>query len=415
MIIDDNAPIKRPMGGVDATVQGELKKAHTDTHQSADGSVAGYRFSNLRLNDVGVFGMRADLADTYLGMRVNPSTRDIGRFYPSHFSVEGSLTPGMPAMSDAAGRGFTYLNQPFDGQYTVYAMTVNNQKVKNYHLSTNPAAFEDWAVSAASSGKAFAQDLSPRWQRPNVRLAAGWQADGKGFSQFASGGRMTVNKGAAPDGPFDALTFAVGVVKPDSDGTDFLFCRDSLQSGCSEGVIKPGSGVLGAVFARGEFLFGRMQMTGFNETQDLSREQTLPVAVEVFDQGRFVTNERDNGSFISTQIGEKELLFSDTQDESLRAQIFLRDDGNIVTRKNVKNGRSAFEVSPPVQNGQFNREQFRYWQKLGEGVFPQPWLQHNWQGSEFDDNPSAIGTFGFYRGSDRVIYKGEKNITLTGE
>jgi MSHA biogenesis protein MshQ len=38
-----------------------------------------------------------------------------------------------------------------------------------------------------------------------------------------------------------------------------------------------------------------------------------------------------------------------------------------------------------------------------------PWLQYdwNWNGVEvkvFDENPSAIATFGLYRGNDRIIY-----------
>ncbi|MDO6706391.1 DUF6701 domain-containing protein [Photobacterium sp. 1_MG-2023] len=76
------------------------------------------------------------------------------------------------------------------------------------------------------------------------------------------------------------------------------------------------------------------------------------------------------------------------------------------------------------------REQVRFWQKLvaetpaaiaGEnaikdssagthvGAVSQPWLLYDWRG-QWDENPSAVVTFGLYRGNDRIIYRGERNI-----
>ncbi|CZF78407.1 DUF6701 domain-containing protein [Grimontia marina] len=418
--LDETAFVVTPVNGSNASITGIVPLAHTETNNASDVNNVRYRFVDVSVDEVGAFGVRSKLAANYLDMAVNPGERPLGRFYPSHFSVSGSLTSAITASEDSSGDGFTYLNQPFDGQYTVYAMTADNKPVKNYHLfgDAYKAEFEDYVIKPTSTNPVAGQDLSERWVRSSQTQ---WKAGDDGTSQLSlTSERMSVGKGSTPDSPFDPLHFAVGVSKNDIDNTDFIFCDVQNIAGCETRVVRPVSGdrpsTDGAEFSTGEFMFGRMRIEGFTETHDFSSEQTMPVAVEVFDGSRFVTNARDNASFVSTTIGEKELLFSSTPDANQQAKISLKDDaGNTISKKTVKNGRSEFRVTPPSQNGQLNREQFRYWQKLGEGVLPQTWLQHNWQGRQFDDDPSAIGTFGFYRGSDRVIYKGEKNITLTGE
>ncbi|KKD60071.1 hypothetical protein RN22_12895 [Grimontia sp. AD028] len=422
--LDETAYIVTPANGSNAAITGIVPLTHTETNNAGDVNNVRYRFVDVSVDEVGAFGVRSKLAANYLDMTVNPGERPVGRFYPSHFSVSGSLTSAITASEDSGGEGFTYLNQPFDGQYTVYAMTSDNKPVKNYHLfgDAYKAVFEDWVIKPVSSNPIAGDDLSSRWTRPSK---TDWRAGNDGTSQLSltQNIRMRVDKDSAPEAPFRPLYFAVGVSMPDIDGTDFRFCDVQNEAGCEIRVIKPageaGSSIAGAEFAQGEFMFGRMRMEGFTETQDLSREQTMPVVVEVFNGQRFVTNTRDNASQISTTIGEKEVLFSSNPDVNQQAQISLKDDaGNTINTKTVENGRSEFVVKAPAQNGNLNREQFRYWQRLDTAIgsaAPQTWLQHNWQGTQFDDDPSAIGTFGFYRGSDRVIYKGEKNITLTGE
>lgn len=419
--LDTTARVTKPSGWQDALLSGVVPREHDDTNGANDNNAVRYRFNGISVGDVGSFLIQSQLDEQqpYFDMPVNPGLREIGRFYPSHFSVAGSLTPGMLPSDDKDGKGFTYLNQPFEGQYTVYAMTVDNQRVRNYHLSPRTATFEEWALHPSFARSGGFQDLTSRWYRPSARSVSGWQPDANGFSQYVFGGGMTIKKESVPDGPFEDVEFAVGVATSDIDKTDFRYCEAAGATGCNEQVLSPDGTQFGAKFTDGDFFFGRMKLNGFAETQDFVSEQRLEVAIEYFNGQRFETNDRDNGSFISTQIGEKEVLVSDTDKDIDRAQILLRSDaGDIITKKTVKNGRSAFIVEPPKQNGAYNREQFRYWQRLDKGlvgIVPQTWLQHNWQGSQFDDDPSAMGTFGFYRGNDRVIYKGEKNITLTGE
>lgn len=417
--LDERAELLRPAGGISAYLDGILYKENTKITLGDTPDKARYSFNQLRIGEVGVFAIRSRLQGAYLHMAVNPNEKKVGRFYPSHFLVEGSIEPGIKPKDDTFGRGFTYLNQPFTGEYTVHAMSVDNQKLKNYHLTDNVALFDDWAVYPSPLSRSGFADFTSRWLNPNARLVGTWGEDADGYSEYEVSGNMMAEKGAEPDGPFNNLQFAVGVAKPDTDGTDFKYCDEKLSENCNTKLPAPNGRSDGAEFAKGEFLFGRMRMEGFTDTKPPFTEQIMPVAVEVFDGGKFVTNDRDNASVVSTLIGQKDILFSSTDDANLQAKILLKsEDGKTVQTLRVKNGTSAFHVTAPQQGAKLNREQFRYWQLLGkteDGVLPQPWLQHNWQGGQFTDDPSAVGTFGVYRGSDRVIYKGEKNITLTGE
>ncbi|MGF1708564.1 DUF6701 domain-containing protein [Enterovibrio baiacu] len=411
---DDVARIVTPVSGNDATLNGFTPKTNTDA--TSNGL---YPFSTLNISDVGTFKIRSQLVSKYLDMTVNPGQRDVGRFYPSHFGLSARINPGIEPAYDDESKGFTYLEQPFSGNYVIHAMTTDNKPVKNYHVFSgvnDKAAFEDWAVHDAS-------DMTSRWEHPALpsQAAQQWKTGAGGASEVAIDGSMMVQKSASPDGPFESLRFAVGVKSPDRDGTGFTFCDENAAAQCVEKVPDPKGGRDGAKFGRGDFLFGRMRIEGFTETQDLTREQTLPVTVEVFNGSHFVTNERDNATNISTEAGvaQKDVLFSDTTVEADRAKIVLKNSANeVVQTKRVEKGTSVFQVIPPNQSKGPNREQFRFWQKLGaptKSGLRQTWLQYRWQGDSFNEDPSAIGTFGFYRGSDRVIFKGEKNITLTGE
>lgn len=402
-------------GGQNATLSGQTSKLNTQDSVNNKGM---YQFSDLTLNDVGTFSFTSELETTYLGMTVNPGTLDIGRFYPSHFAVTSkSFTAGILDTVNVNKKDFTYMGQPFHASYSVQAMTAKGTPVKNYHLfdAKEKASFNDWAISSTSPSA----DLTARWMHPALDLNNAWTSGATG-SEVNLSANMTLNKTTAADGPYSPLRFAVGVDVPDIYGTDFKFCGLTGLPECSIKVIVPVSGKEVAEFATGEFLFGFMRIQGFTETNDLSRDQTMPVTIEYFNGSTFELNTRDNHSAISTTFAKKEVLFSDAMsDISRQAKIELRDDAQkVIERKTVKAGTSSFYVVAPSQKLSLNREQFSYSLMLGEltaGDLYQPWLQHNWQGAAFTDDPSAIGTYGFYRGSDRIIYQGEKNITVAEE
>ncbi|WP_394211689.1 DUF6701 domain-containing protein [Enterovibrio calviensis] len=419
--INNTAQVVTPTGGASASVSGATNQNHTEAINGR------YEYPSLSLNNVGTFKLRSRVVDSYLGMTVNRADLPVGRFYPSHFMVTPEFESGVSRSHDSLHQGFTYLGQPFSGVYTINAATTFDTPVSNYHLRSDKAVFDGWVIDPVSGYPYAGTDLTTRWAftpDPSVGQQGQWKAGENGESEWVIDGQMSIVKDAVPESPFTPLRFAVGAISFDQDNTDFVYCADASKSECEMRVIKPqGDGnpsLSGVQIATDDFYFGRMRIEGFTDTKTPFSEQTLPVAVEVFNGTHFVTNTRDNATIVSTEIGKKDVLFSDkANNAALQAQVLLRDNAkNVVTTKNVKEGRADFYVIAPDQSSGLNREQFRYWQQLDmavSGVVPQTWLQHNWQGTQFDDDPSGIGIFGFYRGSDRVIYKGEKNITLTEE
>ncbi|MDD1782208.1 hypothetical protein LRP49_13605 [Enterovibrio sp. ZSDZ35] len=421
VMFDSVARIVAPTSGTDAILDGFAKTNNTNSNSSGL-----YPFTTLKVSDVGTFKLQSQLASKYLDMRVNPGQREIGRFYPSHFDVASNFTRGVEAAYDDGGNGFTYLGQPFTGEFTIHAMDINDKPVKNYHLyqgATDKAAFKDWVIDSGGDYPYDGPDLSARWD--GARLSnTQWAAGAGGVSEVKVSGNMTIRKANTEDGPFEPLRFAVGVSVTDRDNTQFELCGNESDLGCSKSVKSPSGGADGAQIAEGPYFFGRMRIGGFTETQDFSGEQTLPVIVEYWNGSHFETNTRDNASIVHLA-------------GSLRDQL-VNNSHNIETQIQWQNGTTA-EGAEPVVKGVYNfnvvpqqgntvtpfREQFRFWQclasgcEVGEtpivGFTEQPWLQYGWESATEQKKTSGLVTYGHYRGSDRVIYKGEKSITLTGE
>ncbi len=261
------------------------------------------------------------------------------------------------------------------------------------------------------------------------------------------------------DGPMLPLYFAVKVAEFDIDGTNFRICGPNNPfpniPGCREPVPENNSSRadIGAKIAEGDFYHGRMRIESFSENEDLTKERKMPVYIEYWDTptGTWKIHDRDNWSIISKLIGEKHLDFTDKENEPERqAVIELRkdDEETPVTSRRVTKGIAPFFVIAPKQvdihgNPDPNREQFRYWQKLnfdpdtdgdpnlppigpnpdpdtGVTVVKQPWLKFKWPQTGIippnlgieEDDPFGEGRYGFYKGSERIIYRGEKNIRL---
>lgn len=413
--LNNTAILLSPFGG-----QNGLLSSSNSLEKPNTISVNGvYEFNILRLDEVGSFSVTSGLAQKYLGMTVNPGVLSLGRFYPSYFDVSSTLKSGVPPEQDTQKTGFTYLEQPFALEYSVRAMTINGVAVKNYHLFTGEtASFNDWVINPNIGTYPYSGlDLTERWK---PLTTGSWSSSATGNSEFRIiENKMIIEKQSQADGPF-SLRFAVGINNKDIDGTDFKFCDNETQLQCAKKVVNPqNNGMVGAQFAKEDFLFARMNLTGFTETLDFTRPQKIIVSIEHFNEGRYLLNTRDNYSMISTDKGfaNKKVLHSDTTNPLEQAQISLEDGTQ--GSKSVIKGSAVYAVNLPSQaGGAKNKEQFLFTLMLGEqksASLRQPWLRHNWQGATFIENPSAIGTYGFYRGSDRIIYRGEKNTVLARE
>ncbi len=413
-------------GGLGATLDGSKIKTNTDWQCASNAEICSDEdriilFDQLEIHEVGYFVIQASLSSDYFDMTVTPTAyHSKRRFHPSHFFATSTFLAGVPSDQDEAKRGFTYFDQPFSAELHVQAFSAKDIAVKNYHLHNEQVtALADFSL--LNNGGGFGQAWDDRWKKNET--VTNWQRNNTDqSSEWRLSSTMMITRTAFVDGPYWSVKFALNVENNDRDKTNFRFCNDNYELYCNFEVVKELSDVVGAQIGESDFIFGRMQISGFAENQFLTKNQTMPVMIQYFNGDQFELNTRDSVSLMNTEniSSAKVLLMTDAADyPDHQAKILLHDNiGRIVARQTVTKGIGNFHIFPPNQSEGMNREQFSWVQKLNENAsaFAQPWLQYDWNGDQnFNDDPSAIGIFGFYKGSDRIIFRGEKNSHLLEE
>ncbi|RXJ71940.1 hypothetical protein CS022_18870 [Veronia nyctiphanis] len=359
------------------------------------GNATGYSFEGLSWDEVGTVRIRTE--GQYLGQKITPSYIPVGPFEPDHFEIFNSrINTASPSVNGS--KAFSYMNQPFTGQFEIKAMTGGNnpQAVKNYHkLASGQVTFYITAVSEQGG-----DDLTKRISYSSPQK---WIASPDGISVWKfDDANMSVKRSSdnSPDGPFNQL--ALGV-KPSTT---------TAQIKNSDRVTNTDSEDLGAKWGETDIRYGRLRIS--DTAGNLSSDLSVPVYAEYYDGAQFVVNQDDNASKISIGASRQQEIYSDGKAPDKSSIVF---DGT-GTEKTLKNGAAAFVVKPEAENGEFYRRQFRLWQCLKsdteqckDGVInARSWLTFG--GSNNSGNPSAIITLGTYRGNDRIIYQGEKNANV---
>ncbi|UTM57648.1 polymer-forming cytoskeletal protein [Photobacterium sp. CCB-ST2H9] len=369
----------------------------------------GLTLSHLNWSEVGSVWLQAD-AD-YLGMTVDQGVGEIGRFYPHHFVIKDSL------VLDANGDSFTYMEQPFSVEATIEAQNKQSGATQNYgnFAGQYQEAVLLRAVNDDASGSA-ANELTERLSEHTVYQS--WskafqeiRADSITFLRVVSSVSPRVT---LPDGPYPV---SLGLVVRDRTDCGSNGCTD-FQTKSQEIRVLDGATPERAAALSGDIhaRYGRMRLE-----DSVGREGenvNMPVILEYWAQGQFVTNGDDSFSRFDGQHAFRQGL---TNPESPAITVSGGE-------KTVVSGSS--QSGDLYATGTAVREQVRFWQKLvsdipapiaGEneikdsaagtqvGAVPQRWLLYDWRGLG-DENPSAVVTFGLYRGNDRIIYRGEMNI-----
>ncbi|MFD2178849.1 DUF6701 domain-containing protein [Veronia pacifica] len=357
---------------------------------------AGKKVSDLSWSDVGPVKLQATMSN-YFGMSINPSFIKLGPFEPDHFLLSDNRKVIAANTSIDGSVPFSYMNQPFTGQFEIKAMTGGNnpQAVKNYHkLASGQVNFDITAVSEQGG-----DDFTNRLKHPQSQSLS-WAASSDGTSVWKfEDTNMILERSNEPDGPFKQLVLGV---KP----------RTKAQIKNSDRVINKGGNDLGAKWGVTDVRYGRLRIS--DAAGNLSDDLTVPVYAEYRDGDKFVVNTDDNHTSVSLGANSQEEIYKDGNAPVDSVIVF--DGGK--TEKNMENGVTAFLVKPKTENNRFYRKQFRLWQCLKSTseicntvtVNNQPWLLYEGQGNS--DNPSAIITLGSYRGNDRVIYQGEKGANV---
>ncbi len=353
-----------------------LTRSHIESENSQ------YTFSGLFWEEVGSLKIKANLDSQYLDMTVNTGYRNVGRFYAKYFKArEAKWT--YPTKQD-----FIYMNQPFERvSYDVVALNAKKEDIQNY-VHFNSSLREHFHLG----------ELSNYVDRfiPPVAHSVEWNLVGD-----ASVGSFTIEKAAGNPNCGNSPCWE----KDTTDGKypDGPFNKDSKSTQSEIGLIH--TNVVDEIHffddlhileQQPDVRFGRLNFKDVGGNQGMTIK--VPLDVEVWQDGRFVTHFEDSATTANGQHHTRTPIWSNSPADNT----LLSGEGTMLA------GRTYDIVASQVDSA---REQVRFHLDLSSAGNNLPWLKYNWDKSDADeDNPPTVVTFGIHRGNDRIIYRGEPNF-----
>jgi len=328
-----------------------------------------------------------------------------GRFIPDHFTLlDNSATVTNTEVTSACGgaTGFTYMDQPFNKiLFSIEARNAGNTKTQNYQ-----GVFAYATVAMAAENNDSGTNLSSRITLP---AAPDWAAGTYALNTTAA----TFKRDAAPDGPYDSLQLGVKVTDPDGSALEGPN-MNSTAAGCGAGCDSRRIGDLAAGTAEAPIftpqttrvLFGRLKLSNAHGSERLNLP--IPMRTEYWNGTSFVTNQDDSCTRITSAnvaiMGYKGGL-SDanlTSDNVLAAPaLFSKGIGSLKLLKPTGNIGKKGSIDVCIDLGTDNPEVCKTNPSTPANL---PWLQGNWSGAAYDDDPRSRGTFGVFKNANELIY-----------
>ncbi|MBD1558965.1 hypothetical protein HC752_18680 [Vibrio sp. S9_S30] len=398
--------------------KGKLEMANQMSHLSNGYSPISVNFNEwgvsdqrFRWSEAGSIQMWVEKNSYLNGMSVPFIKYSIGRFYPSYFSLEKA------AFTYPTGQNnFVYMNQPFNEvAFEVKALSAMTE--------SSVITEKDEPLPTLNYGEHYSQQLKASFS------LVGEHADRLSIKDSDLGNGLWQSDAVWRFNPTEEVIWSRLMVSRTQSYPDKLFnysgILTDLDSTATEIDLKI-SGVDPVSFSvntheermrlpqQPDVRYGRMILEDLG-TQSNGRV-SVPMRTEFWSGEEFVVNLDDNEShFLGNQFCRQSLWNSAGSASS--AASFNGSGG-------VSNGETDELIAK--QNATI-REQVRLWLRIGTGeigkVNPtdndiecwsssgnQDWLKYNWRGVG-DEIPSAVITFGTYRGNDRIIYRGEPRIT----
>ncbi|MCW8330430.1 hypothetical protein MD588_16610 [Photobacterium sp. SDRW27] len=398
---------------------GDGVKPHSpDKEGAVPGSLTSSPLSNEQIkntpfsaswSEVGSVWLQAKTQAKYLDMDINIGQRPVGRFYPAYVEVQNGNSFDYPKVDAVnAQTGFAYLGQAFNATFSVLPKSQTGNKVSNYALFNENYQVQLALEAIDGSNSSFGSRLSPKgsWRGwSSTTTSMDWKLERQGFGSNTT----TVEP------PWNADNSQWGLYI--SQGVDSTTIRSATPEGGTvvANVVVKGNQTtqeMAPLSVTPELRYGRMRLE--DVTVPVTQDAEVPVIVEYYlnSNAEFVLNEDDDASLFGSNYGCSQLIFPDAMRSVL---------ANTPASESINDGEGRLLVTQPQGEGvtEGYREQIRLGQRLSSGVpacssgsaatSSQPWLQFNWAG-EGDTDPSAVVTFGVYRGNDRIIYRGEKGI-----
>lgn len=283
------------------------------------------------------------------------NSQTLTNFIPAYFSlpVAGDVQPGCGE--------FTYMGQEFAISGQVEARNLQGVRTANYFGSLASGLLYA-RLSNGSTEVNRLQNTGP--------FALNWNNGLANFSQS-----LVFSRATAADGPF--ANMLVGVLVQDDDGVQ---------------MQPPSTGFVSAVAlenrAEFEFRYGRARLINAYgpETENLP----VPLEIQYYNNGVWQLNQQDS----CTRYQASKLVAGTM---TTRVNGITSGDETVDKGKPVMPQMSFVLDAPGVVPG--TNPTSLEWQV-------DDWLKFNWTGAG-PSNPTAIATFGTYRGNDRLIFQRE--------
>ena len=368
-----------PAGGEPGTLR-QASAAFT----AASGGQA--TIANQALSEVGVFRLSAS-PSAYFGVSYPAVESIVGRIYPAFLRVLGNK----PRLQLPAACSFAFQAQPLsylvNPELQVSGFNRQNGLTRNYagefFRLGDPAPVY---INTAVTGSVLTPDLALRSYSRSTSPASPGQTTialrGDTMSYMRAGPRP-----AASDAPFVAafnLDFPAGELT-DGDGA----CnRINAAGGCL-----PYQMVLDSSLTPLQLVYGRMRMeNAFGpELADL----VVPLRSEYWSGGNWLTNDQDSCSIYDTTQVSLNDFTGGLSPASTGAKIGAAAPATRAFAAGLHDATAPLLLTRPTaaQTGTV---------RLTHTV--PDWLKFDWNGNGTANDPSAIATFGQYRGHDRIIY-----------
>lgn len=367
------------------------------------GSATGTTFS---WDEVGIITLTPSVGDgSYLGAGdvTGTASGNVGRFYPDNFNV----TYNVPQFATACVAGtFTYVGQTFS--YTTQPVMMVTARSSSAGNPTTQNYAGTWVKLSNSAGTSL--NKTP------------YDTQGARYSAVTG----TLNAGGLPattvDPTISSFTNGVGTLTF-SSGTGLAFNRTtpvasfnadislSLKVEDTDAVAFAGNPAIftSILFPNGpQMRFGRLTLLSARGSQLVNLQ--VPVEAQYWNGTSFITNAADN----CTAIASADIAmgnYSGNLTATPLCKTAISGGGTL------SSGRRTLRLAAP---GAGNNGSVDLTANLG--VSPagntcttvggaevtattanRPYLQGNWTGVNYDQNPSARARFGVYRGSDEII------------
>ncbi|PQJ67975.1 DUF6701 domain-containing protein [Photobacterium angustum] len=383
-----------PMNGEPGELQGIKVQEHTEA----------LTYKDLSWSEVGSVRLQANTAAQYLGMDVNQGYRNIGRFYPKYLELQ----PNRIIYRNGHDQ-FAYLSQPFNVQVMIKAKNTLGNQVNNYNnfglayqADVALTAYEDPSLTSLNHRFSY-HHITGLAEKSFKRL---WNREVQQTWLLARKATSAINPTTEADGPWSSSNSRFGgYITENQDPI-------SIRNSTSVNNDTVDTHTVAQFEETPNLRYGRMVLD--DATSPFDQPVSLPLKIEYWDGSEFQTHTDDSGSTYNSNYYCKLALHP--VDGSNTSILTTNVTGKVSVGESDEIEAHP-QLSPPAN---YKKQQTRFWLRIATNTPTnigcsqtnkehQPWLTYNWR-ELGDEDPSAIVTFGVYRGSDRIVYRGEKGL-----